>query len=461
MGAPSKRAKKIRVKSEFDLVRLAAAKRPMIRTIGAFAWSIDAIKSSRGQQVIGNFRDAARLAQAMKTDGAIFSALQNRLAPQQGLPRVVVPRSQSAAALRVASEADALFGPKGVGVSRGTLVDINEQMAMHGVGFGVNVFTPRPDGSRVDVELKCWPIDCVWWNATRRCFQTSTENEGTVDIVHGDGRWVIFTNHEVYPWMWGALLPLAVIWADRAFGIRDRSQTGTSHGNAKTLGEMPEGVAIEDADGNLTDEAAALAEVLRTFAADPLPYGLIPSGAKVSQITNATQAWQIFDSIINSNAKDANSVLVGQNGIADASSGNYVKAEMLFGVTENIVESDLGALQSGLLTGTIEPWAAINYGDSSLAPDAIWQMPDADQDARRESIAKNEVAFYAALALAKQHGMRVDQPYVQTLADRYGISPVPVLVAAATASTPSQPAAAPASAAPAAAPASPPKLAAV
>ena len=460
MGAPSKRAKKIRVKSEFDVVRLSAAKRPTIRTIGAFAWSIDDIKAARGQQFIGNFRSAARLAQAMKTDGAIFSALQNRLAPQQGLPRVVVPRSQSAPALRVASEADALFGPKGVGVSRGTLVDINEQMAMHGVGFGVNVFTPRPDGSRVDVELKAWPIDCVWWDVTRKCFRTSTENEGVVDIVHGDGRWVIFTNHDVYPWMWGALLPLAVIWADRAFGIRDRSQTGTSHGNAKTLAEMPAGVAIEDANNNVTDEAAALLEVARTFAADPLPYGLIPNGAKVSQITNATQAWQIFDSIIGSNAKDANSVLVGQSGMADASSGNYVKSELLFGVTENIVESDLGGLQSGLLTGTIEPWAAINFGDSSLAPDSVWQMPDADQDARREALAKNESAFYAALALAKTNGVLVDQAFVDGKAKAYGIDPAPVL--APTASIPTQPAAAPpAPAATPATPTAPPKLAAV
>lgn len=429
MPAPSKRAKKIRAASEFSLAALAKRKSPPKGDIGALLWSVDDIRSARSQQMVGNFRRAAMLASAMNADGAIFAARQNRLAPQQGLARAMKPRGTTPLAARIAAEADSLVGPQGVGVTPDTLVSINDQLAMHAVGFGACVFTPRPDGSRVDVEMVPWPIEWVSWNPQRQCFQTQTEDEGLVDIVHGDGRWVIFQNQKLRPWTWGAVVPLAMIWADRAFGTKDRSGASNSHGTPKFAGELPEKIPLQDADGNPTAELAAILELLRGFAQDATPYGVKPAGTKLEMLTNSSTAWQIFDSIINSNSKDANSVLLGQDGTSAASGGNYVKAELLFGVRNDIIEADLGALERGLLTGVIEPWCAINFGTSALAPEAVWLMPDADEDARIESLGKQDTAFFAAIDAAKASGFVVDQAYVEALAKRYKIATVPTLAA--------------------------------
>ena len=72
MGAPSKRAKKIRVASDFDLIRLAAEMRPPKVSTGLYAWELDSIRRARDEQMLGRFELPARLAEATWTDYAIF-----------------------------------------------------------------------------------------------------------------------------------------------------------------------------------------------------------------------------------------------------------------------------------------------------------------------------------------------------------------------------------------------------
>lgn len=419
MGAPSKRAKKVRTSDEFELIRLAAELRPPKISSGVYSWDLDAIRAARDAQMMGRFHLPARLAESTRTDYAIFASFLNRLAPQRGLPVQLVPPNDSARAARIADEAAALFGPRGVGIHPDTLADIDGALANHGVAFGVNVVTPRDDGSRVDFEHKTWPIEFVRWDPVERSFKTQVEGYAEECIVHGDGRWVVYQQNDWEPWKYGAILAVALIWADHAYGVRDRSRAANAHGNAKIVGTMPEGLALQDGVGHLTPEGSAFMDLLKLVASAETPVGIKPFGSTLDYIVNNSTAWQIFKEIVDSGDKAADRVYLGHDVSVPAAGGDAVG--YLFGVRNDIVEGSLRAIERGIRTGVIEPWAALNFGDSALAPDRAYLFPDADEDARRKSLAERTKAFYDAIQSAKENGFDVTPAYLTSLAKDFGV----------------------------------------
>lgn len=418
MGAPSKRAKKIRYASDFDLIRIAAELRPPKVSTGLYAWDLDKIRNARDLQMAGRFELPARLVQATRTDYAIFASFLNRLAPQRGLPVEIQPATGARGA-KIATEAEALFGKKGIGITRDTLADIDGCLANHGVAFAINVVTPREDGSRVDFEVKYWPIEHVRWDPTCRAFKTRVDGREEETICHGDGRWIVFQEHEHEPWTYGAIIALAILWADHAFGVRDRAKSSNAHGNAKWIGALPEGVPLEDEGGALSKEAQNFLQLLRDVASADMPVGIKPFGSTVDFIVNNSTQWQIFKEIIDSGDKGADRVYLGHDSAADSVGGDMVA--YIFNVRNDIVEGSLRAIETGLREGTLEPWAAINFGDSTAAPDRVYLMPDADQDARLKSLAERTKAFHEAIKQAKDNGFEITQEYVDKLAKRFDV----------------------------------------
>lgn len=76
MGAPSKRARKVRQAAEFDVTRLRAALRSPVSTGYVYAWTLAEIFAARDAQMRGQFALAARLAESMRTDDALAVALR-------------------------------------------------------------------------------------------------------------------------------------------------------------------------------------------------------------------------------------------------------------------------------------------------------------------------------------------------------------------------------------------------
>ncbi len=453
MGAPTKRARKIRAASEFDLVRLSSELRSPRTSAGAYAWTLPAIVAARNDQMAGVFKMPARLADSMRTDDALAVAYENRLAPQRCIPVKLIP-GKGARAESIAAEAEALFGQKGVGIHPETLADINGCLVDHGVAFGVVVMTPREDGSRIDAELRIWPIEFVRWDTIDRCFKAHVDPMGqpaTIPgpevvvgerqsyqainvweepIVHGDGRWVIFRKHELYPFRQeAAILPGSMVWARHAFAIRDWSKGSVAHGSAKVIGEMPSGVALQNKDGP-TPEAAAFLELLRSIASSDSPVGIRPSGAKTDFLTNTSTAWQVWQELVLNAERSAARIYLGTDGTLGAVGGAPgIDVQALFGVAATMVEGDLKCIERGILTGVIEPWAALNFGDSALAPYRKYLVPDADADALKKSLADRTVAFSAALKGLVDAQIPLTQEHVNGLAEDFGVR-APVLPSA-------------------------------
>ncbi len=444
MGAPSKRARKVRSNAEFDPVRLAAQLRPPRRGEGSGSWGLAEIFAARDLQMAGSFERPARLAEAMRTDDALFVAYENRLAPQRMLSVALRPANDGARARAICGEADALFGQRGVGIHSDTIADIHGCLVNHGVAFGVNALTPRADGSRVDFEHRMWPIDFVRWDTVDRCFKARVDPQGQrpvvgsgyqvatmaeEPIVHGDGRWVIYQKHEWAPWKQdAAILSASVLWARHAFALRDWAKGSTAHGNAKLVGELPEGMPLQDANGQLTPEAGAFLELLRTLASVDSPYGVRPAGSKTEVLANGSSAWQVWNELASNAERAAARVYLGTDGTLGSRGGAPgVDIESLFGVAVTRVEGDLRAIERGFNTGVIQPWAALNFGDSSLAPERLYLMPDGDEETRRKSATERTTAFGQHLATLAGAGFKVSQDYVDGLARDLGVR-TPVLV---------------------------------
>ncbi len=450
MANTSQRVRNIREADEFNVERLVSRVLSQRVSAGAYSWSLEQIQAARDAQMAGRFQLPARLAESFRTDDAMYVAHRNRLAPQRALPVKLEPADDSPAAAAVHEEASPFFGPDGVSVTPETLVEINSHLANHGVAFATCTLTPREDASRVDLEVHSWPIEFVRWDSQLRSFVTRVDPEwirlqgdgecgltasGELRITHGDGRWIVFAAREIEPWKDCCLLPGALTWARHAFGLRDWAKASVSHGNPKVIGQLPEGVAIGSPEGD------RYLELLIAVAMQDSPAGIEPHGAETRYIVNQSSAWQIFKELATGSEISASRIYIGQDGsLGTNGTGPGIDVRALFGVTDDIVEGDLHCIERCLQTGAIEPWAALNFGTSALAPRRVYEIPDADQAARREANATQREAFYAAIEKERSLGFNVTSERIAMLAEEHGVTSAQLLPVVPTAPATSAPA---------------------
>jgi hypothetical protein len=450
VGARSKRQRISKVAEDFDVARLS--QRLMLPRDGRNtidAWNLDMIFAARDEQMLGQFVRPSRMVEQMRTDDALFVAYRSRLAPQSLVP-VEMEAAHGARGASIADESDASFGPNGVAISAETIQDIHGCLVNHGVAFGACTMTPREDGSRVDAEMHYWPIEYIRWDPVFRVFKAradpNTVEPGDIPnspyneygfvggywipVVHGDGRWVIFKDHEIEPFRQNAaILPASLVWARHAFGKADWAKGSRAHGSAKVVGELPAGVPLQapGGGGKLTEEASAFIELLRSIATADAPAGIRPAGSKTDFLTNNSTAWQVWSELVLGEERAAARVYLGTDGTLGAQGGAPgVDITALFGVASKLVNADLKTISRGINTGVIAPWTAINFGTSELAPKRRYILPNDD----REKVAKNysdrNAAFFAALVAAKQAGLELTAEYISKLADDYRVrSPMP------------------------------------
>lgn len=387
------------------------------------AWPLASVRAARDAQLAGDFSKSQPLATAMKCDDAIFVAYYTRISPISSLAINTVP---ARAGKSVAEAFDA-----GVKRDQKTMVEIAGVMAMHGVAFGYNDHVASDDGTSVRFEHRIWPIENIKWDDKRRSYVTKVEGGPDELITHGDGRWTIYAKSETLPHQQEAcILPSALIFVAHLDAIRSWSASADSHGQAKVIGTLPDGVSMQEgSEDTMSVEADTMLTTLNELVSGGAGAGLIPHGSDAKFISNGSSAWQVFHELAMDRKQAAARVWLGTDGILGAQGGAPgVDISALFGVALTKVQGDVQAIEDAFYTGVCVPWTAINYGDSTKAPRIEFAIPDADAAQRREQDAKNVEAFFAELKSYKENGFEVNQDVVDAMAAKYVIEP-PTLAA--------------------------------
>ena len=399
-------------------------------------WDLERIRVARDAQMRGQFDLPVRLAEAMRTDTAMFNAYHNRLRAQSAIPAklVAAPGARGAAIARKAEAS--------VFIAKSVLKGLYGTLANHGIAIGKVVREPNEDGTRVDFRLVEWPLEFVRWRQYENLLVTMTREGILQPIVHGDGEWVIFRKFNDRPWTQDAcLLPGALCWAAHANGIANWAAASRSHGQAKIIGELPAGISLagQNADGTpagMSPEAFAFLQMLQDVVLGDAGVGIRPAGAKTDFLANGSTAWQVFDAFTTNRERAAMRIYNGTDA-ALGSTGDApgIDIAQLFGISDTAIEDDLDAIEQALRTGVYEPWCAVNEGTSQYAPALIFQYPDPDAAKEEEQRRKKRADL---LALCKEYtaqGFVLDQATIDSLAAELGVTNPPALAVIAAKAT--------------------------
>lgn len=400
--------------------------KPPRRTTAVYAWSLETIRNTRDCQARGDFRLPAAMAKAMRTDDALFVARRNRIAPQNAIAATLSGDTSSRGKAVLRKARSSCF------VSRSTLAGIQGTLADHGIAIGYVDHEPSDDGTRVDFKLTEWPLEHVRWNASREVLETTTRDGGAPeDIVHGDGRWVVFRKYLIDPWAQEAcILPAALVWAAHANGIRDWALASTSHGQAKIVGELPAGIALRGSDGTtLSPEAQAFLDMLQGVVSGEMGAGVRPAGAKTDFLANGSTAWQVFSELITNREKAAARIYLGTDAILGSVGGAPgVDISALFGVATTIIQGDFACIEQALRTGFYEPWTAVNVGDSTYAPSLVYELPDPDEAQKSQQHSEKLERLFGILDGLKSKHLEITQDVINAHATALGIKDPPRLL---------------------------------
>lgn len=394
----------------------------------SLSWPLENVRSARDAQLKGDFAKPAQLATAMLLDDAIFTAYFGRIAPVSSLGTYLEPGPQGKSVAEAADEA--------IHIPQEVLASIDGVMAMHGVAFGINDHEVSDDGTVVKFRHREWPIEFVKWDDTRQIYTTKDADGNEIDITHGDGRWVIYRKFERDAHKREAcILPSALIFICHLDAIRSWAAASDSHGQAKMVGKLPEGVPMQDgSETTLSPEGSAFLDTLVSLASGTAGAGIVPFGAEVDFLANGSNAWQVFDTLANNREKAAARVWQGNDGVLGSQGGAPgVDIEALFGVALTKVEGDVTAIENALYSGVYAPWTAMHYGDSKKAPRLKFLIPDADAEKQRAEKREAREAMFADIKAYRESGFELTQETVDEIAADYGLTPPTLADVGATA----------------------------
>jgi hypothetical protein len=164
-----------------------------------------------------------------------------------------------------------------------------------------------------------------------------------------------------------------MIWGAHAYALADWAGASKSHGLAKIVGEMAQGVSLQKAlaDGSivLSDEAAAFLQMIQDVVSGDSQAAVRPAGSKLDVLANSSTMWQVFSELILDRKKAASFVYLGTDATLGAAGGAPgVDIAVLFAVASTKLQGDFDAIEQALNTGLYQVWTAINCGDSRYSP---------------------------------------------------------------------------------------------
>lgn len=392
-------------------------------------WTVGQVRTALRLHAQGDFSRSALLVDAARGDDRIKSDLRTRVYGVTGLPFRLDPspigdqRRAKAVRDELAAEWPRLFPAS-------TVRQIMRWGVMGGVGYGLCSWTSS--GGRWWPELEVWHPQHLSWHETLRALHAQT-TEGVVDVVPGDGTWLLHQPEGVRGWLDASIRGLAVPYLLRGLSRRDWARFSEKHGLPITGAAVPESADKDDKDDFFEDLRALSSEGIVM-----LPRDEQGNGFKIEMIEPKNHgAWQGFEHVLLHCDVSIAVELLGQASNAQEG-GSYAKAVALGLIRQDILEADAAGIAETIRGDVLRPWARFNFGDQDLAPIPVWDATPPEDASRLATTWQNAgTALAAWQAAAAQQGLEVD---LETAAARVGMPLRRARTAPATGTTPQTPA---------------------
>lgn len=410
--------------------RLGAPKKTDQLRPGTAAWdrTFDAVRRIISAHEEGVFHASALLADALDRNPRIAGALNNRCLGVIGSPFTVlagVGHKQRVAAVARAFEADwpTIAGEETVAEVLRWLTTMGFCLCAVSTVLGRGRWIPR---------LTVWHPTNLRFDWERQCFVALTAN-GEVDVVPGDGRWVLFGASRSRPWMRGVLRCLGLTGETRAAALKDWARWSEKHGLPIVELQVPDSKAE-------SEDTQVWYDQMRDLATDTTivsPQGDDGKASyKVNLIEAKDPAHEGFKELIARQDGDVSIAIEGQN-LSTENTTVGAKASSQSGLTvkQDIREADAYLVATVIYEQVARVWALWNFGDAELAPWAVYDPTPPEDLARRAETQTAAAGMVSAWtdALLKTSLKGTREVNLDEVAEAYG---VPLRVVSATTPTP-------------------------
>lgn len=369
-------------------------------------WTIATIRSAVQNFVIGNFGQAAILAEAMIADDRIQAAVNGRT---KGVTKCTWALEPAKGGKRQQKELTKLLPDL---LPAETVEALLYWAIFMGFALAEIIWESRDD--KWIPRLKIWHPLYVYYRIDLRRYIAITA-EGQVEIEEGDPKWFLFTPWGAYRgWLRGAVRSCSIPWVVRQLALRDFARFSEVHG-------LPIKKLMVPSQAPAADKARFFASVQRlgSEAVFNLPVqgdgkGGVGPSFDVELLEAKDKSWQAFPGLIGQCERSITLAIRGTNLTTQLDGGSFAAAETHKDEDSDYAMADRQKLAAAVKKQIFEPFCFFNYGNAKLAPDATLNAPESDQ----EKQAKVIQTVVPSLLQAEEKGWPVDRVVT---AKRFGI----------------------------------------
>ncbi len=340
-------------------------------------WTVSSIRGALNQHEQGFFNVSAPMWDAMGRDDRIPPVLRHRTRGMLGMPFDLPTADDTVEAQDLADRWLKLwprFAPTAI---LGRLLD---DYIMLGVALAQIhwVQVDGVDGKVWEPRLTNMDAEFLRYDETLRQWFYNTRVEGEIEIIPGDGKWVLLESGE-RGYRNGAIRALALMWHIRNMSWMDWARYTERHGTPLLKAMVPAEVQDSSREEfwddivNLGRESAVLL---------PQGVGSNKDNFDVQIIEARDGSWRAFQEL----KKDATIAvavyLLGQNLTTEIQAGSYAAATVHKNIRNEVLQADETELGNDLLEQAVRPISEMLVaGGRLIAPRPTWNTkPPADQE---------------------------------------------------------------------------------
>ena len=358
------------------------------------------IKSIEAWANAGNLALAADLCHAFMADGRVQSALMQRIGGMLSLDLEFEPGLKRSARVLSAIQDDFFEA-----FHESDLFQLYAWGLLLGVGLGQITWQTSARG-RLLPKIKVWNPRWLSFDFERDRWRVLTNSGDYVDIVPGDGQWILYTpKSSRAPWQHGLWRALNTPFFVKADGALDWARYNEVYGSPIRSFTGGQGISQRQLDIIASDLDTA-----KGFTSIALPQG---SEFHLVEATGST--WDTFRESLQWASTEISIAILGQNLTTEVNDGSYAAARTHRDVESMLIAFDAQVESTLLHDQLLRWWTIYNFGDAALTP---W--PKRDTKEPEDLTAKADLwrtLGEAALNL-KAVGVHID---INALAETFGL----------------------------------------